>query len=629
MEKDIYKEGELFVIKKEIEREIVNFGSFETLEEAIERRNELEEYGWPYLKEKPKDSEFKQIEKHITQKDDYYIVSKFIKNFEIVYGMFDSLKSAKDFKRKLIKNAWNLNFTSRELRYGKYIRKDNNRFIVYRDINGQYTPYNTFKFLDEAIVYRDELIDNNWGMDDSYILSNIGVQELDSIEENIAKIGRKYTVFLWEESKCTFFGFFHTYGEAVNFRDILRHNHFFNVKDLDFGESDKKYIVEVGNSFRISKMIDGKLCHFGHYDSLEKAIELRDKLIKNNWDPTGIIKLRTLKMPKRIKHIHTTSHGYEIVKRIDGNLINFGSFDSLDDAIMLRDELEANNWVLPSDEEEIFEEKYDEFIYLRPDGKYYLKNEINGVMHIFGVFDNGLDAIEARLNCIKNNWSTYSLSEEEYFSEEKNNHSFGSYVDEFNEIEESNIFFNITKDYLSFPVTVGKSYKNGGWAVKRSHLGDFIPTLTYEKECICLIDDLKISGKLNIHTRLFYFKDKELSSYLEKLYNIDPKIQIKVNLDLEYGKYSFNENPNSDFLKINTNFSKSFKNGMFVIPRKLSKEILPILPYESNTLFTINDIEVSGKFNLEFRFIFKDKNIISQLESLKEEGEELEVILLL
>ena len=354
MEKDIYKEGELFVIKKEIEREIVNFGSFETLDEAIERRDELEEYGWPYLKEKPKDSEFKQIEKHITQKDDYYIVSKFIKNFEIVYGMFDSLKSAKDFKRKLIKNAWNLSFTSRELRYGKYIRKDSNRFIVYRDINGQYTPYHTFKFLDEAIVYRDELIDNNWGMDDSYILSNIGVQELDAIEENIAKIGRKYTVFLWEESKCTFFGFFHTYGEAVNFRDILRHNHFFNVKDLDFGESDKKYIVEVGNSFRISKMIDGKLCHFGHYDSLEKAIEVRDKLIKNNWDPTGIIKLRTLTMPKRIKHIHTTSHGYEIVKRIDGNLINFGSFDSLDDAIMLRDELEANNWVLPSDEEEIF-----------------------------------------------------------------------------------------------------------------------------------------------------------------------------------------------------------------------------------------------------------------------------------
>lgn len=114
MEKDIYKEGELFVIKKEIEREIVNFGSFETLDEAIERRDELEEYGWPYLKEKPKDSEFKQIEKHITQKDDYYIVSKFIKNFEIVYGMFDSLKSAKDFKRKLIKNAWNLSFTSRD-----------------------------------------------------------------------------------------------------------------------------------------------------------------------------------------------------------------------------------------------------------------------------------------------------------------------------------------------------------------------------------------------------------------------------------------------------------------------------------------------------------------------------------
>ena len=46
----------------------------------------------------------------------------------------------------------------------------------------------------------------------------------------------------------------------------------------------------------------------------------------------------------------------------------------------------------------------------------YIKNEINGVMYIFGVFDNPLDAIAARLDCMKNQWELVSISEEEYFA---------------------------------------------------------------------------------------------------------------------------------------------------------------------------------------------------------------------
>ena len=63
-EKDIYKEGNLFVIKKEINGECIEFARFSNLKDAIEQRDELEEYGWPYKK---KQQDYLEIEKYIFQ----------------------------------------------------------------------------------------------------------------------------------------------------------------------------------------------------------------------------------------------------------------------------------------------------------------------------------------------------------------------------------------------------------------------------------------------------------------------------------------------------------------------------------------------------------------------------------
>ena len=82
--------------------------------------------------------------------------------------------------------------------------------------------------------------------------------------------------------------------------------------------------------------------------------------------------------------------------------------------------MEENNWVIEENEDNLKEEKYDEYIYLKSDGKYYLKHEIDGVMRIFGVFNDPLDAIAERLECMKNNWSSKSVPEEEYFNEDPN-----------------------------------------------------------------------------------------------------------------------------------------------------------------------------------------------------------------
>ena len=46
----IFKEGKKFVIKRELNGKLINFGSFDSLEEAISFRDELDYDGWPIPK---------------------------------------------------------------------------------------------------------------------------------------------------------------------------------------------------------------------------------------------------------------------------------------------------------------------------------------------------------------------------------------------------------------------------------------------------------------------------------------------------------------------------------------------------------------------------------------------------
>lgn len=187
---------------------------------------------------------------------------------------------------------------------------------------------------------------------------------------------------------------------------------------------------------------------------------------------------------------------------------------------------------------------------------------------------------------------------------------------------------NLEISKINFQVTVGKSYKNKGWAVKRSYLNTLVPEIPYEKGCTLYIEEIKIPAKINIHTRLFYSKNNQLSDYLEELADIDEKSLLNIDFETEYGNY-FYKKSEKDLISFTTTFSKSFKRGMFALPREYSKDILPILPYENKCNFNIGDIKVEGRFNLEFRVRFNSNSIVPKLESIKEEGDELKVILLL
>ena len=625
-EEDIYEEDGLFVIKKEINGKLITFGSFDNLDDAIEERNELEEYGWPY---RPEEETIEEVEKFIFKDEDRFYISKRILDKEIIFGNFDSLERAKSLKRKLIDNAWNVNFQSRPPKYGKYInRATNKRFVIAKEFNGEIQRFGYYKSLDEALMIRDDLVSANWEMDEKYILSNLGIENIDL---NIGKVGRRFAVYKWEDSTCTIFGIYRTIRAAKKIRNrmISKNKNDFNYLDKH-REKDTRFIYRVNDYYRVSKSINGELKNFGHYNTLDEAISIRDQLIRNNWDDSFLGLRRVLRRADSYnKHIHKSSRGYDVVNRINGELINFGSFETLEEAISFRDELEENNWEVEPIFEDTVEEKYDAFIYLRDDARYYLKNEIDGEMRIFGIFDNPLDAIAARLDCIRNNWKLDYVIQEDYEKNPNMDVSFGLLENE--EIGEADETLSLdVDDSIEFPVTVGKSYKNRGWAVKRDHLIRLVPKIPYEKECMILVNGRPITGKINIHTRLFYFQDDLLSDYLEKLHDIDPKIQTRVDLKLDHGTYKLNQNlgdiTNLFFI---TKFSKSFKKVLFAVPRSVSEMILPVLPYESECEFIIDEMIVRGKFNLEFRFKFSDKEVISSLNSEIEDNEELEVILLL
>lgn len=583
----------------------------------------MEEYGWPYLDKQSSN----EIEKNILKEDENFVVFRKILDYDIIFGKFKKLDSAKSFKRKLLENGWNFNIQSRPTKYGKYIKKNDNRFSIVRDVEGVQKTFKSFHSLDDAIKYRDELISTNWGMPKEKILSNLGIFEFDV---NMGKVGRRYCVFEWKKNKCIIHGVYRFRNDANKVKNMLKQNmgDSFYYED-EFHYKDTKFIHTVGDKFRISKFFNGGITHFGYYDSLDEAISIRDKLIKNDWDDSFLNLNRTYRDAKLInKNIHKTSRGFDVVKRVDGVLINFGSFGNLDDAISYRDELEENDWIIESNEDDFVEEKYDEFIYLKADSKYYLKNEIDGEMRIFGIFDNPLDAIAFRLDCIKTNWDFISISEDDYLENPSLKHYLDGDVELIEEIN-SGEYEDVPNDVLDFPVTVGKSFKNRGWAITRGYLEDLVPFSQYEKKCDVLINGNLVHGKINIHTRLFYFKNDELSNYLEKLYNIDPKTQTRINFVLDHGKYNILNNIGGNTLSFKTKFSKSFKSGLFAIPRSISKNIIPILPYESNCSFLVHDIPVQGKFNLEFRYKFSDKSIISFLESKIDDNSDMDILLIL
>ena len=144
----------------------------------------------------------------------------------------------------------------------------------------------------------------------------------------------------------------HSYLQNHSINDACKHfncsfKELFNYTDI-YGHSegitreyDMKYIRKRNGLYYIQKHINGELKCFKCSKSLKETIELRDKLIENNWrdnDELGIEELEDN------HYIYSVGKSFHLRKSVNGKTKYFGTFKTLEEAIKARNELIMNNW---------------------------------------------------------------------------------------------------------------------------------------------------------------------------------------------------------------------------------------------------------------------------------------------
>ena len=113
-----------------------------------------------------------------------------------------------------------------------------------------------------------------------------------------------------------------------------------------------RYIYPHNNGYQIKK----NEVHYGWYDNIYDALFDRDRLEECNWDFEEFVWLppkenyykgvvlppRGLRRPRQ--NIYPYGKRWRIAKRINGDLHEFGVYDSLEEAISIRNKLMECDW---------------------------------------------------------------------------------------------------------------------------------------------------------------------------------------------------------------------------------------------------------------------------------------------
>ena len=138
----------------------------------------------------------------------------------------------------------------------------------------------------------------------------------------------------------------HTINDACkhfkcSFKDLVNYANIYGHSEGITREYDMKYIRKRNGLYYIQKHINGELKHFKGSKSLKETIELRDKLIENNWRDNGQLGIKEL---DDNRYIYSSGKSFLLRKSVNGKCRYFGSFKTLEEAIKARDKLIMNNW---------------------------------------------------------------------------------------------------------------------------------------------------------------------------------------------------------------------------------------------------------------------------------------------
>ena len=105
---------------------------------------------------------------------------------------------------------------------------------------------------------------------------------------------------------------------------------------------DTRFIRRVGNNWRIDKNINAKKYYFGTYPTIEDAILMRDYFENKGWENCLNERLKHGNHPKYISG--NSKRGYEVRKIIDGECNHFGTFHDLERAKQEVELCKKANW---------------------------------------------------------------------------------------------------------------------------------------------------------------------------------------------------------------------------------------------------------------------------------------------
>lgn len=165
-------------------------------------------------------------------------------------------------------------------------------------------------------------------------------------QEHIYKTSTgKYKIYKTKKNKKYCFGTFHTEQEAKERVAFLK-KHKWNIKYTRNPPTPGKYPKNIRynpkyGKYYIQKQIKYQYYYKGLFNTLEEAINERNRLSQLNWD-TSLMK----KSKKRIetKHYIKTNSGYYVKKSIKNKLYNFGRYDTEEEARERVAFLKKHNW---------------------------------------------------------------------------------------------------------------------------------------------------------------------------------------------------------------------------------------------------------------------------------------------
>lgn len=173
------------------------------------------------------------------------------------------------------------------------------------------------------------------------------------------------------------------------------------------GTENVSYCKEDKN-FRITKRINGNQKLLGSSKTLIGALMIKDWCKVNNWKKYPKRDSKSSEPYIRVRDKSSLGYKYSVAKVIDGTEYTFGSYPTLEGAIVRRDYCREHGWGLDLIQRDPLRHIQ---ISVLNDGKlkYDVRHKENGSSVYYGRFDNFVDAMHERDLCEENNWDSEVL----------------------------------------------------------------------------------------------------------------------------------------------------------------------------------------------------------------------------